>query len=147
MKYYQICDCCGAQLTAYAHKLNQPLVTALSKLVAYYETKKEICNISDLGLSHNQINNFQKLRYFGLVKLIQKGGYVPTELGIKFIYGEELAPDTAASLGNKVLGMDHEAWNTTKVRPNWVHVTEIDSLSYKRREEYQAEKSNQSSFL
>lgn len=148
MKYSKKCDCCGQQITAYIHNLNQPLVSALRQLVDFYEAHKCECNIShDLSLTHNQIANFQKLKHFGLVELLKKGGYFPTEHGIKFIYGDEFAPTMAASMGNETLPVSHPAWDTHPTKPIWVSVKEIDNFSYKQKSAYREEKSNQVKLL
>lgn len=145
MKYSKECECCGHKLTAYTHSLNKPLVNGLRQLVDWYEREKKICNINnDLVLTHNQIANFQKLKHFGLVDLIQRGGFVPTEIGIQFIYGEAQAYSTSASMGNVTLSIDHEAWKTHGKMPHLVYVSEVDQTMYKKRPAYQAEKSNQS---
>ena len=58
------CPYCDAKLVEYKHNLSEALVTGLSKL---YETGGKV-NLKELGLTRNQWDNFQKLRYWDLVK-------------------------------------------------------------------------------
>lgn len=59
------CERCGAKMLKYRHKLNKPMVRALLKIYSVYGENP--VRISEVGLTHNQICNFQKLRYWGLV--------------------------------------------------------------------------------
>ncbi|NCD40584.1 MAG: hypothetical protein EOL88_00680 [Bacteroidia bacterium] len=147
MKYQEKCECCGGVVTAYTHRLNVPLVKALRKLVDYFEKYHLACNLQkSLDLTHNQLANFQKLQYFGLV-YGAKGGWIPTEEGIKFIHGEVTCMDIVATMANQVLSYDHKAWETHSKEPMAVNISDIDYYSYKRREEYQAEKSPQANLF
>lgn len=150
MKYQETCDCCGNKITAYTHNLNKPLVSALRQLVDFYQDTQidhrvsgKVCNLAkDLKLTHNQLANFQKLQYFGLVQ-DTKGGWYPTQLGIDFINGVERVYSPVATFKSEVLPFSHEAWKTHS-KPVLVGVKEIDETSYKQREEYASEKSGQS---
>ena len=57
------CESCGHTLREYRHSLNKGLVQALQKLATKGEAK-----LSDLNLTVNQHNNFQKLQYWGLIE-------------------------------------------------------------------------------
>jgi len=147
MKYQEICECCGSVVTAYTHNLNVPLVKALRKLVDYFEARRLACNLQDdLDLTHNQLANFQKLQYFGLV-YGANGGWIPTKSGIDFIHGEVAVKNPVATMANKVLADDHKAWETHTKERTLVMVNDIDNFSYKQREEYQKEKSPQANLF
>ena len=120
MKYVNVCECCGSQITAYTHKLNQPLANALRQLVVFYERNGRACKLQkDLPLTINQYNNFQKLQYFKLVQRTKKG-YFPTRKGSAFVYGEIKVYDMVATFGSTILDYDHEAWNTVRKQPKEV---------------------------
>lgn len=149
MKYHEKCECCGNVITAYTHNLNKPLVGALRQLVDFYQGSQIdhrvvglACNLAnDLKLTHNQLANFQKLQYFGLVR-DTKGGWYPTQLGIDFINGVERVYSPVATFKSEVLPFSHPAWETHP-KPHVVGVKDIDETSYKQREEYANEKSCQ----
>lgn len=143
MKYQEKCECCESVLTAYTHSINVPLVKALRQLVDFYEKQKSPANLQkDLSLTKNQYNNFQKLQYFDLVVRTPKGWF-PTQYGMNFIAGTVFVPNFVATLGSKVIEKGHPAWKTHKKTQEFINVKDIDSDSYKHREEYQAEKSQQ----
>jgi len=147
MKYQERCECCGGVVTAYTHNLNVPLVKALRQLVDYFEANRKACNLQEsLSLTHNQLANFQKLQYFGLVYGVREG-WIPTQEGIEFIHGEYSVMNPVATMANKVLPDNHKAWETHTKERYLVGVNEIDNFSYKRREDYQAEKSPQANLF
>ena len=147
MKYKEACPHCGSIVTAYTHNLNVPLVKALKQLVDYYEVNKKPCNLQkNLVLSKNQYNNFQKLQYFDFVMRI-KEGWFPTQTGIDFIYGLVPVVTPVATISSRILDEFHPAWGTYKSIRKKLYVKEIDVLSYKQREEYQEEKSSQTTLL
>lgn len=154
MKYQETCDCCGNKITAYTHNLNKPLVGALRQLVDFYQASQidhrisgKACNLAgDLRLTHNQLANFQKLQYFGLVIDI-KDGWIPTRLGIDFIHGLETVLNPVATFKNEVIPLTHEAWKTHTATPQRVNVHDVDETCYKQRVEYATEKSSQANLF
>lgn len=90
-KKKELCFLCGASMMKYKHALNKGLAAAL---LALYKFGKAT-NISKIGLTHNQICNFQKLKYWDLVRKVgDKGGnsgcWDITDKGIDFINGQIL---------------------------------------------------------
>lgn len=73
MSYRVKCPNCGHETRAYLHKLNQPLVFGLRKLVIAYSKKHKRIKLHDLELNNNLFTNFQKLQYFGLVQRNAEG--------------------------------------------------------------------------
>ena len=153
MKYQETCECCGGKVTAYTHQINKSLASALRQLVKFYQDSQideRIAGMScslqkDLNLTHNQLANFQKLKYFGLVTNTGLSGkWLPTELGIKFIAGEAKVLTPVATLGGQVLPHGTKAWDTHKGKIKEVSVYDLDAeIFYKKREEYAEEKSSQ----
>lgn len=66
----EICEHCGAKMVEYKHIINKMLVEALWKL----KQAGGAANASKIGLTNNQWNNFQKLRYWGLIEKYKKSG-------------------------------------------------------------------------
>lgn len=62
----EYCECCGAKIVEYKHRLNRVLCRALEKL--YAKGPGDWHLEQDLDLTHSEQDNFQKLRYFGLVE-------------------------------------------------------------------------------
>ena len=88
MKTKKICECCGAKIVEYRHSFSEALAICLYKL---YEANA-VVNIKELGLTRNQWDNFQKLRYWDLVvKATDENGkriggcWAITSSGIAFI--------------------------------------------------------------
>ena len=63
MKKAKHCELCNAKIVEYKHSFSKALATGLWRL---YLTNAEV-NIKNLKLTRNQWDNFQKLRYWGLV--------------------------------------------------------------------------------
>jgi hypothetical protein len=140
MKYQKQCDHCGHQETAYAHPLNRGLVLAFKALAEYYLANRRACNVNrELNLSHNQLANFQKLRYFGLVSDTPQGWY-PSPLGLEWYRGEVSILNPAGSLSNVPLADDHEAWKTHAKKRTAVRITDYVAVEYKKRDEYAGER-------
>lgn len=65
------CPMCGASTLEHQHSLSRALVEGLVKLA---EAGGGPLNLRDLGLTRNQWDNFQKLRYFELVRQVTIDG-------------------------------------------------------------------------
>lgn len=64
----RICDHCGAKIVEYKHSFNQSLANSLYKLYV----QNGATNISKIGLTAIQWTNFQKLKYWGLVRKAER---------------------------------------------------------------------------
>lgn len=88
----KICPHCGAKMMEYRHRLNEPLIVSLAKL---RRAGGGPLNIKVLGLTHSQWDNFQKLRYFDLVRQVwvdgsrKRGVWEITNHGRAFLDGRE----------------------------------------------------------
>ena len=92
MKKHQTSTCpfCQAKMVEYKHTLNKGLCVGLTRLAAVGGE----ANLKELGLTRNQWDNFQKLRYWDLVtKQVDEAGnrvggtWVITEKGLDFLGG------------------------------------------------------------
>jgi hypothetical protein len=88
------CPHCGAAMNEHRHVLSKAIVGALRKLYA----KGNATNLRELGLTRNEWDNFQKLRYWGLVYQVkiegrrQNGVWWLTKRGGLFVRGELAVP-------------------------------------------------------
>lgn len=86
------CSQCGAKTVKYKHSLSHGLVSGLRK-VAENAGRREV-NLSGAGLTRNQWDNFQKLKYWGLVaqSKAKSGCWRVTDKGWKFLAGLVTVP-------------------------------------------------------
>lgn len=86
-----VCDHCGASIKEWKHGLTRGLVKAFIKF-CYAINKKEYNKIhlqTEMELTKNEYNNFQKLRYFGLVaRSGEAGNWALTNIGERYARGE-----------------------------------------------------------
>ncbi len=92
MKVVKRCEHCNAKMVEYRHVLNKSLVNIL---VYILDNNYELVMKDVRGrLTHNQLANLQKLRYFDLIvnpkdeegKRID-GVWILTETGLDFVFG------------------------------------------------------------
>lgn len=89
-----LCPHCGAKIVEYRHALNTPLIRALAKLYQHGDA----VNLRELNLDRNEWDNFQKLKYWGLVYQVEvegkrkKGVWWLTLRGVEFIEGRLRIP-------------------------------------------------------
>jgi hypothetical protein len=95
-------------------------------------------------MTHNQIANFQKLRYFGLVSnSAREGWWEPTPHGLRFWKGQAMEMDRVATLRKKPLSETDPFWEGESHKPQLRFMEGITDGSYKTREEYRKEKMSQ----
>lgn len=97
----EICPMCGQRITTYKHRLNKVLISALFKLRDHGGKGK----VDNLGLTHSEFANMQKLRYFGLVDK-DRNFYILNELGEKFLNGSARVPSVVYTKHGVVVGAD-----------------------------------------
>lgn len=88
MKRETICPHCGRKDVEYRHHMNKGLLSALRRLYEVAGARPEVLiHLADIGLTHNQHANFQKLQYFGLVRNDGKrsGNWSVTAAGHSFL--------------------------------------------------------------
>lgn len=83
------CPHCDAKMVEYKHSFSKALAIGLGRL---HSANGGPTNLKNLGLTRNQWDNFQKLRYWGLVaKAVREDGtrangeWVLTDKGVEFI--------------------------------------------------------------
>lgn len=104
----KLCHSCGASMMSYRHSLNHALVVGLLSLFKAADHKKYVAiNLKMLGLTRNQWDNFQKLRYWNLVeKGANAGTWQVTNLGADFIERALRVPSIAISYRGNCIGFD-----------------------------------------
>ena len=107
----KICPHCGASMKEWKHSLTPGLVDILVSFIEAVKNKKEnkIHLQVDLNLNKNQYNNFQKLRYFGLVAKVRNddgshlaGYWLITRLGGEFLRREKAIPMWIKTFRNSI---------------------------------------------
>jgi len=134
-KFVKTCNCCGAKMVTYRHTLNKGLVSALVKLSKEPNSTGKISKLK--GITHNQIANFQKLRYWGLVsKVKDTGKWSVTLRGKKFVANELIIFDKAYSYRGQV------AERLEDFIPKCVCIYDFIELEYETREDYNKNATN-----
>lgn len=118
------CPTCGTTLATYRHSLNVALVRGLIKL---HEAGGGPINLRHLDLTRNQWDNFQKLRYFGLVAQVfedgkrRRGVWEITELGRDFLRGAATVRRISLTYKGETIGADGEEIHPSDVIEGYVH--------------------------
>lgn len=150
MNYQTTCNCCGHVTTAYTIAINKGLMDAFArfaaesfKMIQMGMTKKEM---EERGVirSNSQYTNFHNLQYFGIIENNPDNREVwyLTQKGYDFWMGITSIVSPVAVMAGEVLPDDHEAWRTHKGKRRAVSIADVLGPEYKRREEYQMEKSS-----
>lgn len=153
MKYREKCECCDRchkYSVAYTHQINKPMILAFQAFIEkYFETKTYVkINEETLGIDHNQICNLQKMKYYGLMVRHEGEAWLPTKKGVAFYFGRAFVMTPAGSIDNEILPDDHPAWETHKKKRELKWIWDFDEeWKYKKRPEYQQEKSGQGMML
>lgn len=91
------CSCCGAKIKIWKHRLTPGLVKTLMKFGNKIKQsgKNDLHIQKEIVFNSNEYNNFQKLRYFGLIAKVRNsdGGHIGghwllTRNGGAFLRGE-----------------------------------------------------------
>jgi hypothetical protein len=105
------CPHCGANMKIWKHRLSKGLVMTLRKTGLAIKTKgkNDIDLQKEMDLTKNQYNNFQKLRYFGLVHHVKDqngnrkaGRWLITRNGWAFLRGELPVCEYVRTFRNKI---------------------------------------------
>lgn len=113
----EYCPTCGQPIMRHHHSFSQILATMLLITATKYDIGKPFHLQKNLGLTNNQYNNFQKLKYWGLIakhfvdgKRI--GGYwVLTKKAQLLIRGIIKIPKWVATFNNKPVEQSTEEIN------------------------------------
>lgn len=101
MENNEICPYCKRKMAIYKHTLNRVLVSALKKLNQY-----SVARLSTIELTHVEINNFSKLKYWGLVEKCNGSEWKITQLGRDFLEGREWLYRQVLTCNDKVVNYD-----------------------------------------
>mgnify|MGYP001112701432 CR=1 FL=1 len=116
------CECCGAKTVEYRHTLSASLVRAL----LWFSENNTAVSLADSGLTHTQICNFQKLKYWGLVDKVEGTSlWFITDEGKAFLSGKGYARKHAWTYRGEFVRFDgefgqlHTAIGGWKTRPEY----------------------------
>lgn len=116
------CPMCGASTLEHRHAMSIPLVQGLIKLA---EAGGGPINLRELELTRNQWDNFQKLRYFVLVRQVsvegkrQRGVWEITEGGRAFLTGRVTCPRVVWTFRGKPTRSSEETVRVGDVLPGY----------------------------
>ena len=145
MKHTEKCHCCGHTETVYTFNMNAGMCQALAKVAKAYEASGEPVELKVCGLTNSQYGNIGVLARFGLAKNFQKK-WLPTRYGMEFLKGEAQVFSKLKVFKKKVLDASDPLWGDGV--PQAKSIREFDpEFNYKQKEEYQAEKSPQTSLI
>lgn len=107
------CPHCGANMFIHGHRLSKGLVNSLVKFKeAVIKNQKNSVHLqTELALTKNQYNNFQKLRYHGLVAKCSdsetkeriSGYWLLTKRGNEFLKDTISIPQTVYTFRNRIV--------------------------------------------
>ncbi len=133
------CPYCEASLKEYWHKLTPLLVNGLIKMKQKIINKNEnrIHLQNDLNLSKTEYNNFQKLRFHGLIAhckdsngIRESGYWLLTKRGNEFLNGSLAIPSRVRTFRNHVVDHDHRFVHIKDVIGSTPFVEGIDDIQY-----------------
>jgi hypothetical protein len=112
----KLCPYCGANMNPQHHNLNRNLAVVLLKL---YNAPKNTGKFSRLELTHTQINNAQKLKYWDLVLKIKGTDYwkISTK-GIQFVDGSRKMFERVITFRNKRIRFEGDLILFKNIRGN-----------------------------
>lgn len=101
----ELCPVCGHAIGPRKERLTRGLMVTFYKFChQMHASKKNALHLQDeVNLNKNEYNNFQKLRYHGLVQSSDAGYWSLTETGKQFINGEVSLPRTVFVKNNRVI--------------------------------------------
>jgi hypothetical protein len=135
----KICECCGAKMVTYKHKINKGATIAMKRL---YDMGGK-AHLELLGLTYNQRCNFQKLRYWGLAHNSdgkKNGVWELTGMGENFVEGKTAVMSHAASYRGDPVELPPNVKKYAKpVLFSEIYpyiIQDKEAVRYKQREEY-----------
>ena len=91
MKEPELCPHCGAKMVEYPHTLSRSLARVIYRITQNLDADRGF-HVGSCDLTNSQINNLQKLRYWGVIAkapdATAKGGnWILTDRGLAFAQG------------------------------------------------------------
>ena len=120
-----VCECCSAEQWEYRHSLTKALLNGFFRLLEQGsgDYRISLIRINGKQMTHSQLANFQKLRYWGLAKQADgenKGGYWHvTNRGILFARGEKKLPKWAWTYKGRVISGDGKEIYVNEADSDW----------------------------
>jgi len=122
------CECCGAKMVEYKHSISKSLLRVLVGILRVTVengcAEFEVCQL--IKLTHNQLSNMHKLKYWGLIEKPPgddnegKGGcWVLTEKALKFLRGEIQLQKYVVTYRNSVQRFEGECLLVWEVTGGW----------------------------
>lgn len=110
----ELCNACGRKKPVeHHHSINTGLANAI--VTIYQKSRSSPVKLSDLRLTRNQLDNFQKLKYWGLVAPYvtqennrKRGWWVMTELGRSFVERKAKIPKTVWTFNDTLVRFEGE---------------------------------------
>lgn len=114
-----VCLECEAKTVKYSHTLSKPLIAAMRKM--YDRVGMEYENLNNIELTRGQWDNFQKLKYWGLVesKSPNSGVWRITEKGRDFLHAKIKVHKKVYTYRGVVEGFGDEEVLCNEVPENW----------------------------
>ena len=113
------CPCCGAKKKMYRHKLSKGLVDSLILFAKTARNKgiSAVHLLEDMKLDNASYNNFNKLKYWGLVRMVHgdAGKWELTPKGIEFLQNRITVPLRVITFRNRVVERDTEEVNIASI--------------------------------
>lgn len=133
-----VCPMCGRTTKKYWQRLSPGLVHALVKFYAVVCAKGMNCvHVStEVNLTKTEYNNFQKLRYHGLVYHYKTNGqtkdgyWLITHRGAQFLHGEIQIPARVLTYNNEVVEHDSRLVMVKDVIGETPYFDDIDTIEY-----------------
>lgn len=87
----ELCPHCGAKTVEYPHSLSRGLARVIFRICQNLGPAREF-HVGSCDLTNSQINNLQKLRYWGIIakapdETAKGGNWILTDLGLQFAQG------------------------------------------------------------
>ncbi len=123
----QVCACCKQSMIEHKQMLGRGLVKSL--VAAYSMRGQNVFRVSELGLTHSEQANWQKLRYWNLAEKVPgcPGKWSITETGIFFLFSEYRLPHVVWTYRGEVVDTDRsklvgpqDCWDGYRQRGLWM---------------------------
>jgi hypothetical protein len=113
MAHKECCPHCGASLMKHSQNFSKALGGILLTLAYKFPEGQPFHAQRDIGLSKNQFNNMQKLRYFGLIKKVytdgkRDGGFWCLTGLVKYVINGKAIPKVKWTFRNHVVESSEE---------------------------------------
>lgn len=115
------CPCCKKLMRAYKKTLDRRLVDLAYEASEWMKNKKrQSFQIREVFEEHNKVNDFQKLKYFGIYRKVGRNNlWELTPRGYQFLFEGYSIPRFVWVFNSQVILRDDEKINVGKIDPRW----------------------------